>query len=58
MDNTVTFDAEKAEQFRDLYIDALKSGKDSFTYEGNAVLTDYAKYICEHLANCGVLKTH
>lgn len=55
MEEGITFTKEKAEAFRDAYVDALQQGKDTFTFEGKGVFIDYAKYMCEHLANVGLL---
>ena len=55
MEEGITFDKPKAEAFRDAYIEALQQGKDTFTFEGKGIFTDYAKYMCEHLTNVGLL---
>lgn len=55
MEEGITFDKEKAEAFRDEYIKAVTHGKDTFIFEGKGIFTDYGKYMCEHLANVGLL---
>lgn len=35
--------------FKKAYQKALKEGKDQFVFEGQDVLTAYAKYVCEYM---------
>lgn len=55
MTNTISFDKETAKAFQREYKYALAAGDDQFTFQGHDVLVSYAKYLCEHLTNQGLL---
>jgi hypothetical protein len=37
------------DRFRKAYESAVKANKDSFTFDGNEFVTNYAKYLLEYL---------
>jgi len=43
------FTDEKTQQLRDEYNKAVEQGKDSFTFHGRELVTDYAKYLLQYL---------
>ena len=43
------FTREKLVQLKEQYSEAVKKGDDEFTFDGEAVLTSYAKYLIEYL---------
>lgn len=47
----VTFTQEKFEQLKKAYAVAVKAEQTQFTFEGNVVMVDYAKYLIEYLNN-------
>ena len=51
MDLTYFDNIEKREKLEKLYNQAGKEKKIQFEYEHNVLLTDYAKYLLEHLKN-------
>lgn len=48
---TVNFDRAMALRLKARYQQAVKAEETEFTFEGNSLLTGYAKYLVEHLAN-------
>ncbi len=51
MSEPITFTPEKRDQFRAAYNEAVKNEAEVFEFEGNEVLTEYAKYLLIHLDN-------
>lgn len=49
--NTINFDVYKLQSLKTQYNKAIKDGKDSFIWNGNELLTSYAKYLIEYLNN-------
>lgn len=49
MSKTLDFDIPTRERLREAYTQAVKRNADSFTFEGNVFVTDYAKYLLEFL---------
>ncbi len=47
----ILFTIKKKEALRKAYEEAVAQGQDSFTFEGTQYLTEYAKYLLEHLDN-------
>jgi hypothetical protein len=47
----MTITLENLEDFKKLYDEAIKSDSKYFEYEGQLVLTHYAKYVIEYLTN-------
>ena len=45
----VTFDLPKIVRLRTAYEQAVREGKEQFTFEGHDYVTDYAKYLLEYL---------
>jgi hypothetical protein len=50
MNNEINFDADKVDALRRAYNHALEIKAEAFTFEGNAILTSYAKYLLEYLS--------
>jgi hypothetical protein len=46
---TILFTRAKVQHLRGAYQRALHAGHDQFEFEGQQVLTSYAKYLIEHL---------
>jgi len=46
---TITWDIHKLAQFKVARDNAIKAGKDVFSFEGHEVLVSYAKYLIEYL---------
>jgi hypothetical protein len=46
----VSFTRESAQRLKQAYVRATKEGKQSFIFEGNEYVVDYAKYLLEYLA--------
>ena len=51
MGEPINFTPEKRDQFRAAYNEAVKNDEEVFEFEGNEVLTAYAKYLLIHLDN-------
>lgn len=49
MTNTVTFNQSTYEQLQKEYDFAVKNNKKTFSFLGNELLTEYAKYMIEYL---------
>lgn len=47
----VMLDQQTFSKFKRAYNATLKAKRQSFIFEGNEVLVDYAKYVIEHLTN-------
>ena len=47
--NNISFDWEKLNRLKTAYNNAVKSGQNSFIFEGHELLTNYAKYLIEYL---------
>lgn len=45
----INFTQEKIEELKKSYAEALKSGKESFMFEGQEIIVGYAKYLIEFL---------
>lgn len=45
----ITFDQEKYDRFKNAYAKALVRKRQSFIFDGNEFLTDYAKYALEYM---------
>jgi len=45
----IVFDKEKKEKLIKAYKEALSNKQETFMFEGEATLTDYAKYLIEYL---------
>lgn len=45
----IDFDRAKTRRLRAAYNRAVEAGKEQFTFEGNELLTSYAKYLLEYL---------
>jgi hypothetical protein len=43
------FTDELFEEFKSLYENSVKDGKESFEFQGYEVLTSYAKYVIQYL---------
>ncbi len=48
--NTINFDKSKYESLKLSYKNSVFQKKDVFLFEGNELLTDYAKYLLEYLS--------
>jgi hypothetical protein len=48
--NTINFDKSKYESLKLSYKNSVIQKKDVFLFEGNELLTDYAKYLLEYLS--------
>ena len=48
---TITFNKSKKTQLRKAYDLAVKENKKMFIFDGNELLTKYAKYLLEYLDN-------
>lgn len=46
---TIEFNSVKAAEFTEMYLDAIREDKEAFVFEGNEILTRYAKYMVEQL---------
>lgn len=49
MTNSIVFTPEKRDQLRAAYNQAVENNEDIFVFEGNELVTDYAKYLLMHL---------
>lgn len=49
MPNTITFDRQKLINLKRAYTNALKDSKEIFVFEGQQILTAYARYLIEYL---------
>ena len=49
MIGTIVFTYEKYRALKQQYEQALKDGKEEFTFEGHLLLVAYAKYLLEYL---------
>jgi len=49
--NTINFDVYKLQSLKTQYNKAIREGKSSFIWDGNELLTSYAKYLIEYLNN-------
>jgi hypothetical protein len=47
----MTFDKETLLAFIAMYLDARENKVEQFTFQGQEVLTDYAKYMIQHATN-------
>jgi hypothetical protein len=47
--NTITFNLPTYQKFKKEYQNAINSKKQIFIFDGNELLTDYAKYVIEYL---------
>jgi hypothetical protein len=47
----IKFTEEKYKELKQLYKIACDTGKDIFQFEGNELLTAYAKYLIEYLSD-------
>ena len=47
--NTITFNQPTYQRFKSEYQKAVNSKKQIFIFDGNELLTDYAKYMIEYL---------
>ena len=45
----IEFTNVKAVEFTEMYLEAVRENKDSFVFEGNEILTKYARYMVEQL---------
>jgi phage anti-repressor protein len=48
--NQINFNREKFDELKQLYKIACDTGREIFMFEGNELLTSYAKYLIEYLA--------
>jgi hypothetical protein len=48
---TINFDREKLRRLKTAYDRAVKQGNESFMFDGNELLTAYAKYLIEYLTD-------
>lgn len=48
---TIAFDRPKLALLKAAYNAASQKGKSSFEFEGHTLLTNYAKYLIEHIDN-------
>jgi phage anti-repressor protein len=48
--NEINFNQKKFNELQQLYKIASDTGKDIFMFEGNELLTSYAKYLIEYLS--------
>lgn len=46
----ITFDQEKYRRLQERYDLAVKQNEEVFTFDGNQLVTGYAKYLLEYLA--------
>jgi hypothetical protein len=46
---TINFNRPKLQRLKDAYDRAKATGRDQFNFEGNRILTAYAKYLIEYL---------
>ena len=51
----IDFNERTAKEFRAACMQALTKGDETFIFQGHEILTDYAKYVDEHLTNQGLL---
>jgi hypothetical protein len=49
LENTINFDLGKYKKFKKAYNDAVKANQDTFNFDGQEVLTKYAKYVLQYL---------
>lgn len=49
MNNTVTFTKQTFESLKQCYNKASKNNEEVFYFQGNQILTQYAKYLIEYL---------
>ena len=49
MSKEITFTATKFKKLKTIYNKAVKEQKESFTFEGDEWLTQYAKHVIEYL---------
>ena len=49
MTNLINFDRRKYQQLKARYEQAVRDKEETFTFEGNELLTSYAKYLLEYL---------
>ncbi len=47
----INFDKKKLEKLETAYNNAVKQGKFQFDFDNKVLITDYAKYLIEHLKN-------
>jgi hypothetical protein len=47
----INFDKQKLERLQTAYKNAVKQGKFQFEFDNKVLITDYAKYLIEHLKN-------
>ena len=47
----IKFDKKKLDELETAYENAVKQGKFQFDFDKKVLLTDYAKYLIEHLKN-------
>jgi len=47
----INFDAKKLNKLKAEYNEAKQLDRDSFIFEGSVLVTDYAKYLIEHIAS-------
>jgi hypothetical protein len=47
--NTITFDRPMLDSLKLEYSKAVNNGRESFTFQGNKLLTSYAKYLIQYL---------
>ncbi len=47
----IKFDKKKLDELETAYKNAVKQGKFQFDFDKKVLLTDYAKYLIEHLKN-------
>lgn len=46
---SINFNAEKLEELKKLYLNAVTTGSDIFIFDGSEISTTYAKYLIEYL---------
>ena len=49
MNNTITFTKETFESLKQSYNRASKNNEEVFNFQGNQILTQYAKYLIDYL---------
>lgn len=49
MANTISFNKESFQNFKNQYETSVKNNEEMFVFDGNDFLTSYAKYVIEYL---------
>lgn len=47
---SINFNAEKLEELKKLYLNAVTTGSEVFIFDGSEIITTYAKYLIEYLS--------